>query len=238
MKPREWFETFDEELWLGGDENAADQAAFLKKALRLRKDQTVLDAPCGAGRIAVHLARAGLLVLGIDRNPYFLERARQRFLEEGLEGEFLEADLREVGLVGGVHGALNWGGSFGSFDDAGNGEVLARLARAVRPGGRVLVDQPNREHVLRHFADEMDRGSVRIRNRWNARTERIDATWTLVRHGAEHTYRTSMRLYTPAQLKRLMTAAGLDVEAAYGSAGGEPFTRTAQRLILVGRRPA
>lgn len=66
---KEWFKELDDELWLQGDERADEQAAFIKKVLRLRKGQTVLDAPCGDGRIAVGLARLGLLVVGVDHDP-------------------------------------------------------------------------------------------------------------------------------------------------------------------------
>ena len=72
MAGKEWFENFDEQLWLKPDDIGQDEARFVKKALRLRKGQSVLDAPCGAGRIAVHLAKAGCRVTGIDLQKNFI----------------------------------------------------------------------------------------------------------------------------------------------------------------------
>ena len=236
MRRKDAFREFDSELWLQGDEEAEAQAAFLKKVLRLRKGQTVLDAPCGEGRIAVPLAEAGLLVMGIDHNPYFLDRARARFAEGELEGEFLVGDIREISLIGSFHAAFNWAGSFGYFSDEENLETLRRLARAVRPGGRVLVDQPNREYVLRHFVKERRHGPLTVVNRWNARQERIESRWTLRRRGSKHTYAMAIRLYTPVQMRRLFKQAGLKVEASYGSPDGKKFRRSSRRLILVGRK--
>ena len=232
----EWFEEFHEGLWLRGDEGARQEAAFLKRALGLRKGRTILDAPCGDGRLSLPLAEAGLLVAGIDRNPYFIRRALERFAEKDLKGEFFVADLREIGLVECFHAAINWGGSFGYFSDEENLEILRRLARAVRPGGRVLVDQPNREYILRHFEKDRRRGRVSIHNRWDRRHERIVGQWTLRRRGAEHTFATSIRLYTLAQMKALFKKVGLKVEKAYGSAAGDRFGRASRRLILVGRK--
>ncbi|HUW99906.1 MAG: class I SAM-dependent methyltransferase [Phycisphaerae bacterium] len=233
---KEWFKELDDELWLQGDERADEQAAFIKKVLRLRKGQTVLDAPCGDGRIAVGLARLGLLVVGVDHDPYFIARARARFEEEGLEGEFLVGDIREVAFVGCFHAAINWGGSFGYFSDEENFETLQRLARAVRKGGRVLVDQPNREHILRHFRRRQERGRVEIKNRWDARRERVVGRWTLRRHGSIHRFKTSIRLYTPREMRALFRKAGLKAGAAYGTPEGRRFRRTSPRLILVGTR--
>jgi len=236
MRRQDAFQEFDSELWLQGAEDAGAQGAFIRKVLHLRKGQTVLDAPCGDGRIAVPLAEAGLLVMGIDHNPYFLDRARARFAEGELEGEFLVGDIREISLVGAFHAAFSWGGSFGYFSDEENLETLRRLARAVRPGGRVLVDQPNREYVLRHFVKERRHGPLTVVNRWNARQERIESRWTLRRRGSKHTYAMAIRLYTPVQMRRLFKQAGLKVEASYGSPDGKKFRRSSRRLILVGRK--
>jgi SAM-dependent methyltransferase len=236
MRRKDAFQDFDSELWLQGAEDAGALGAFIRKVLHLRKGQTVLDAPCGDGRIAVPLAEAGLLVMGIDHNPYFLDRARARFEEGELEGEFFVGDIREISLVGSFHAAFNWGGSFGYFSDEENLETLHRLARAVRPGGRVLVDQPNREYVLRHFVKERRHGPLTVVNRWNARQERVESRWTLRRRGSKHTYLMAIRLYTPVQMRRLFKQVGLKVEAAYGSPDGKKLRRTSRRLILVGRK--
>ena len=233
---KDWFKKLDDELWLQGDERADEQAAFIKKALGLRKGQTVLDAPCGDGRVAVALARLGLLVVGVDHNPYFIARARARFEEEDLKGEFLVGDIREVAFVGCFHAAINWGGSFGYFSDEENLETLRRLARAVRKGGRVLVDQANREHILRHFRRRHGRGRVEIKNRWDARRRRVVGQWTLHRRGGVHRFKTAIRLYTPAEMRSLFRRAGLRAGAAYGTPKGRRFRRTSPRLILVGTR--
>src|SRR5262245_15416622 len=39
---------------------------------------SVLDAGCGTGRVAIELARRGLTVVGVDRDPEFFRLARQK----------------------------------------------------------------------------------------------------------------------------------------------------------------
>ena len=231
----DWFRTFDDSLWLKGDDTGAEDAAFIRRALRLRKGNAVLDAPCGAGRIGIHLARAGCRITGIDRKEAFVRRARARFRKEGLDGRFIVCDLGQIVFDGAFHGVFCWSGSFGYFGDKKNRDLMARYARALRPGGRLLIDQPNREGLLRNFYTVRTGSKVTIRPRWDARRQRVIATWTFRRGGRTVRSRSSIRLYTPAQMRRLMESAGLRVESVYGDADAGPYRRMAPRLITVGR---
>ena len=231
---REWFRTLDERLWLKPDEVGAEEAAFIRKALRLRKGQSVLDAPCGAGRIAVHLALAGCSVTGVDLCGRFVRRARRRFRKEGVCGAFSVMDLRELEFVEEFHGIFNWFGSFGYFSERENADVVARYGRALMLGGRLLIDQPNRERILRHFIRRRETDGATIHSRWDPGTQRIHTTWVI--HLGRIENRMSIRPYTPAQLGRLFQGAGLTVEAVYGDWEGNAYTRGSRRLVMVGRR--
>ncbi|MBM4048677.1 MAG: methyltransferase domain-containing protein, partial [Planctomycetes bacterium] len=209
MSMTEWFRTFDESFWLRPDDVGAEEAAFIRKALRLRKGQRVLDAPCGAGRIAVHLAKAGCIVTGVDLTESFIRRARGRFRRERLPGTFTAMDLRQLDFHEQFHGIYNWLGSFGYFSDAENADLVCRYARALRPGGRLLIDQPNREFLLRHFARRKAFGDATSYNRWDARAERVESRRIARRQGRSIESLSSIRLYTPSQMRRLCERAGL-----------------------------
>ena len=107
VKVPEWFLSFPEEFWGGGDKGAEVRAAFVKAALKLRKGSRVLDAPCGAGRIAVHVARAGCDLTGVDLTANFIRRCRRRFRRERLKGRFLVCDLRRLDFDNEFHGIFN-----------------------------------------------------------------------------------------------------------------------------------
>jgi SAM-dependent methyltransferase len=232
---RDWSKKFAKELWLKADHTGDHDAAFLRKALRLRRRSRVLDAPCGAGRIAIRLARAGCVVTGVDQLPAFLRRARTRFTRERKKGRFIEADLRTIDFDSEFDAVINWFGSFGYFSDVENADLIRRFARALRKGGRLLVDQSNRERVLRNFGVQSHPG-LTIRSRWNGKTQRVHSTWIIRRRGRTRRSRLSIRFYTPAQLRKLMERAGLRVVAVYGSANGERYRRGGKRLIMVGRK--
>jgi SAM-dependent methyltransferase len=230
-----WFETMEEHHWLLPDEEGEREAWFIKKALRLRKRQKVLDAPCGAGRIAFHLAREGCAVTGVDLRAQFVNRARRRFRSKGLLGEFQVMDLRKLDFKEKFDGIFNWGGSFGYFSDEENLELLRRYARALRPGGRLLIDQVYREYILRHFAPEKLRGEVIVRNYWDKDAKRIISR-RIVNGRNDPKNMSSMRLYTFRETKELFEKAGLRTEAFYGSFKGEKFRRSSPHLIAVGRK--
>ena len=231
----EWFHTFDDGLWLRPDDVGGAEATFIKKALRLRKGWRVLDAPCGAGRITVHLAKAGCLVTGIDLRPQFIRRARARFRKAGVAGTFRAMDLRELNFENEFHGICNWQGSFGYFSAEENADLVRCYARALRKGGRLLIDQVNREFVLRHFRPKQEAEGVTMCNRWNAAEQRIESTWITTR-GARPRNPLSIRIYTPGQMRRLFERAGLKVTRTYGSFLGERHGRGTTRMIMVGKK--
>lgn len=233
----DWFETMEERHWLLPDEEGEEEARFIKKALRLRKGQAVLDAPCGAGRIAFHLAGAGCAVTGVDLRPRFVNRARRRFRKGGLQGKFKVMDLRKLDFEEEFDAIFNWGGSFGYFSDKENLELLRRYALALRPGGRLLVDQVYREYILRHFAPEKLRGEVLVRNYWDKEAKRIISR-RIVDGRNDPKNMSSMRLYTFQETKKLFEKVGLRMEAFYGSFKGEKFRRSSPHLIAVGRKPS
>ena len=232
----EWFVGLDESLWLKDDDTGKDEASFIKRALRLRKGQSVLDAPCGAGRIAIHLAKAGCLVIGVDLRETFIRRAQLRFRKERTSGSFKVMDLRDLNFNGKFHAVFNWFGSFGYFSDEENLELLRRYVSVLKPGGRLLIDQPNRENILRHFRHSDQRGNVKMSTKWYPQTQRVETLWSCNLQSESRPYRSSIRLYTPAQFCQLFGRVGLEIESLYDSEEGGQYHRASHRISVVGRK--
>jgi SAM-dependent methyltransferase len=97
----------------------------------------VLDVCCGTGRHAARLASRGYEVTGIDRDENALATARL----SAPGARFLPIDQRNLAEVGGPFdaAAILWQ-SFGHFNPATNDQILADLAKLLRPGGRLLLD--------------------------------------------------------------------------------------------------
>jgi SAM-dependent methyltransferase len=241
-------ELFDDHyLHFYGDALAAraDQDAELAaRLLDLRRGDAVLDAPCGHGRIANLLAARGCRVVGVDNNARFLALAEADARRRGVEAEYRLGDLRELAFDARFDAALNWFTSFGYFDDAGNQRMLEGFARALRPGGRLIVELLNRDVVLRRMPAGDDTALVLLergddllidRTRLDAATGRTETDRFVVLGGRVRRLHMSVRAPTLPELRAMLHAAGFTAVDAYDERG-EPFASAATRLVVVARR--
>jgi len=115
--------------------------ALIVEVMELEAGDRVLDLACGSGDHARRLARLGMDVLGVDIAPSLVAHCRERAAEQGLSTAHFEVgDMRELAFSEEFDAVLLLSGSFGFFDEATNRDVLSRMARALVPGGRVMID--------------------------------------------------------------------------------------------------
>lgn len=94
----------------------------------------VLELGCGTGRVALHLARRGHSVIGLDRDPELLAALGQR--ADGLPVSVLEADAAEFRVDAEVGLVLAPTHLLQLLPGAGERmRCLASVAAALRPGG-------------------------------------------------------------------------------------------------------
>ena len=118
-----------------------DLVALLARVLALEPGDRILDLACGSGDHARRLAKRSAKVLGVDIAPSLITYCRQRAVAEDLATvRFEQGDMRELAYEGEFDAVLLLSGSFGFFDEQTNRDVLSRIARALVPGGRVVID--------------------------------------------------------------------------------------------------
>jgi hypothetical protein len=154
----------------------------------------------------------------------------------GLRGTFRALDLRHLDMESQFDGIINWGGSFGYFSEAENARLVEAYVRALRPSGRLLIEQPDREYIRRHFQRVMRRGSYTFRNRWDTRNQRV-VSRRFESGVQDRRNSSSMRLYTPAQMRGLFELCGLIVERVQKSVIFEAWGNPVRRVVTVGRKP-
>jgi cyclopropane fatty-acyl-phospholipid synthase-like methyltransferase len=237
-KVKQWFHDFFEDCWFAPDHVRLPEVDFVWRALKLRKGTAVLDIPCGDGQMAIHLARRGCKVVGIDLQPRFIRRARMRFKKEGLPGLFRCEDMRELPEVGRYGAVCNWFNSFGYFSDKENLETLVRFARALKRGGRLLITQNNRAAYLRKFAKAnntiFEDGNIRKQVIWDDQAKRFRSTFTRIIDGATQTCGIEHRLYSRREFERLFQSAGLEIDNIYGEVDLRPYNQHSRRILVVG----
>ena len=96
----------------------------------------VLDAGCGTGRVAIELARHGIEVVGVDVDPVMLATAGER--APALDWRL--GDLATVELEQAGYDVVVLAGNVLIFTPPGTeAAVVANVAGAARPGGRVIA---------------------------------------------------------------------------------------------------
>jgi SAM-dependent methyltransferase len=246
--PREWFRGFFDETYLATDRPALTprrtraEVDFAERALRLRPGARVLDVPCGFGRHSGELARRGYTVVGVDLSPLMLREAR-RAHREGKRLRFVQTDMRRLTYGAEFDAVICLFTSFGYFGERENLATLRRMARALRPGGRLLMDNRNPAYDADLPPRSWRRPAPGLYVLWtlqvDRRTDVHEATWLVLRRGSPHVIRKRfrLRLWTLQQWRRHLRGAGLRLLHAYGDFTGRPFRRTSARLLLVAERP-
>ncbi len=99
----------------------------------------VLDAGCGTGENALHIAALGLPVLGFDVAETALAMARAKAADRGIEAEFTLADALHLERLRRTFGTVLDCGLFHSFDGGERPGYVANLASVTEPGGTLYV---------------------------------------------------------------------------------------------------
>ena len=73
------------------------EMALIKSALpALNNVKTLLDAPCGTGRMTIMLSRNGYQVTGIDLGKAAVDVAKRELAKAGCDAELLQADIEHL----------------------------------------------------------------------------------------------------------------------------------------------
>ena len=193
----------------------------------------ILDAACGKGRHAHHLARLGFEVCGTDLSANSIAVAQQ----EALPNEaFFVHDLRQPFRIHYFDAIVNLFTSFGYFEyDYQNQQTMHAFAQGLKPGGHLVIDFLNPEWVRKHLVADGREETGGVVFSW---TKKIDNKQVVKRITVEDGPRTfhyeeRVNLLTQHYFLRLATAAGLNLRNLWGSYQLEPYHEEhAPRMIL------
>lgn len=100
---------------------------------------SLLDAGCGAGDNALHLAARGLCPLGIDVAETAVSIARAQAAERGLDAEFLVADALRLDRLERTFDTVLDCALFHALDDEERRDYVASLASVTSPGATLYL---------------------------------------------------------------------------------------------------
>ena len=139
---------------------------------------------------------------------------------------FVHADMREMAFEKQFDGAYSMLTSFGYFDEETNLRVAERIGRALKPGGRFLLDILNRDYVVADLPVRVwweGTGCVVLEEvDFNFHTSRINTHRSIVfEDGRQLEQELSVRAYSLHEIGRLLRQAGfrvIDVSGGFGDA--------------------
>jgi SAM-dependent methyltransferase len=244
----EWFEHFFDAEYVARlrDEKPLRQTrtevAFLLRSLRLPPGARILDVPCGYGRHAAELARRGFRVVGVDLSRSMIAEARRRFAAHP-RLSFRRRDMRRIAFRVEFDAVVNLYTSFGYFTPAQNEAALRRMARALRPGGRLLIDHrdPGYDATLprRLWYRSGPRRFILEDRRFDPRTKITRSTQLTITTGRRRVVQKTLRLqeYSLPQWRRLLRRVGLRLRRAYSGYDGRPYRPgSTGRLIVLAEK--
>ncbi len=240
---KEWFEEwFDAPhyhiLYKKHDEKEAHLALdHLLAALHLQGGEYILDIACGKGRHSRYLAEKGFEVIGLDLSPKSIAYAR-KFEHDHLH--FYQHDMRRLFRTNYFDAVMNMFTSFGYFaSDLEHLRSIQNMAKALKPGGVLLIDFFNaiwvRQHLVAEEVKTIDQVEFHLQKHLDDKY--VYKSVEFEADGVAHQFREQVRLFELADFERLFEQSGLRLLNTYGGYDLGAFDPVrSQRLILVAQK--
>ncbi len=249
-RSKPWFEEIFDENYLRTlpfmtPQQTLREVDFLQATLNVQPGACILDVGCGYGRHAIELVQRGLAVTGLDLSLPLLIRAADESQRRNLVVDFVHGDMRHMAFERQFDAAYSMLTSFGYFDEESNLRVAEGIARALKPGGRLLLDVVNRDYVVGDLPTrvwwEGDGCVVLEEVEFNFNTNRLLTHRSVVfDDGRQLDQEISLRAYSLHDLGKLLRLAGFRILEVSGSifTRGHYFGAASRNLIVLAERRA
>jgi SAM-dependent methyltransferase len=229
--PADWYaEAFDaataEMAWTDRTGPEIDRVVNI---LQPRGGERILDLACGSGRHSLELRRRGFEVVGADTSADLIEIARRTAAEAELDVEFVQADLRDLAYDAEFDLVLNLNdGAVGYLEsDEENHRTFEVISRALKPGGRNLIQLPNvlyaKEHLPQRSWIPSSTMVELVEHRWNKRDRYMEGAMIPIRFGQVldelKGIEFRQRLYTVDELRESYGSVGMALTTVFHGNG-------------------
>lgn len=203
----------------------------------------IIDWCGGWGRHAVLLAQRGYKVTLLDFAPSHIDRARSLAEQVGVNIELICADFRQTPPNIQADFAVNmFTAGIGYLTEEDDVLALTSLRAALKPRAGVIVDTMNLFFLAKNYTPrgwrESDDKSLRLfeKREFNFLNNRNASETTMVRAGQEEVQTLDHRIYTPAELAKVLELAGFSVTNLWGGFDGCEFDFDSPRIVMMAKK--
>jgi cyclopropane fatty-acyl-phospholipid synthase-like methyltransferase len=238
-----WFNTPEYHL-LYGHRSELEAIAFVEKLTEhhtlLKREQSILDIGCGAGRHSAAMASMGHKVVGMDLSANSITKASAMYASTELRLQFVQGDMRNIAsqfAPDAFEAVTMLFTSFGYFDKEEEHEQTLRGVRTVlKAQGPFILDFLNLHQVknaLVPFERIMKGGTEfelnrRIADGWIEKSiQYIDSEGTRQHHVER------VKAFSPENLQTLLETVGFRSFQTFGNYKLDPLVKSSPRCIIV-----
>lgn len=221
--------------------DAVDEVDKVAKLLDFGQKDLILDVCCGIGRHSLELARRGYQVTGVDRTQGYLDKARRRAREEGLDIEFVREDMRFFLRPDAFDIAIGMFTSVSYFEDPEDDKrVVKNVFESLRARGRFIIQMNGKETLAKVFRErdwtenEEDGVIVLQESKVSQNWSWMECRWIMLKGNERMENKTSQRLYAGSEIAGLLRECGFNRVDVYGDLQGNPYDHNARQLVVVG----
>ncbi len=238
-KKTEWFQDwFDTSYYhtLYNHRNDDEARFFMKNLitfLKLKKDNKILDLPCGKGRHALFLNEQGFDVVGADLSSNSILAAKNY---ENDTLYFYTHDMRNA-VEGKYDAIFNLFTSFGYFnDELTNVLVLKNFKKAVNLNGHIIIDFLNIKKIEKELIpkEEITKSGVTFLIKKSITNQFLVKDIFFNADDKKHHFTEKVQCLDLDKFKDFALRANLKVQNVFGDYSLNPFDENkSDRLILI-----
>lgn len=226
-------------------ERTTREIDFVLSLANLNPGGRVLDIGCGPGRHSLEMARRGYRVLGIDPAAAMIAAARTQAADIDPIPQFQQVRAQEFVLAASEEpfdAAICLFTTLGQMDEGGdNRELVGRAFDALRPGGILFVELPQREPYSTNLktSDRFGVGerTTEVERLYEQQDQIVTEVFNVVTPGENRIYLLRYRIFDRLELRSLLEDAGFDVINEFGGYEAQPLEPDSPMMILVARKP-
>jgi len=220
---------------------------FYKKWLPKNKDARILELCCGTGRLTLPIAKDGYNIVGVDITLSMLEKARKKASEDGLEVEFIEADIRTLELTekfdlifipfNSIHHLYQNKDLFQAFNVVKKHlkENGLFLLDCFNPNIQYIVESEKEEKKIAEYITEDGRNvEIKQKMQYESKTQINRIEWHYyINDKFDSIQNLDMRLYFPQELDSYLKQHGFAIIQKFGNFKEQEFNDSSEKQIFV-----